>query len=75
MMPPPFPAELETIRDWLRHAVSRMRQSGVAFGHGTDNAWDEAVFLVLAHLHLPLDVLDPYIDARLTASECRRSMH
>ena len=74
MTPQPFPAELETIRDWLRHAVSRMRHSGVAFGHGTDNAWDEAVFLVLAHLHLPLDSLDPYIDARLSASE-RMSLH
>jgi ribosomal protein L3 glutamine methyltransferase len=68
-MPQPYPAELETIRDWLRYAVSRFEQARVHYGHGTGNAWDEAVFLVLAHLHLPLDQLDPYIDARLTAPE------
>lgn len=65
----PFPAELETIRDWVRYAVSRFSAARVHFGHGTDNAFDEAVFLVLAHLALPLDQLDPYLDARLTASE------
>lgn len=65
----PFPGELETIRDWLRYAVSRFREAGVHYGHGTENAWDEAVFLVLAQLHLPLDQLDPYMDARLTGPE------
>jgi ribosomal protein L3 glutamine methyltransferase len=68
------PNELETVRDWIRYAVSRCEQAGVAYGHGTDNAWDEAVFLVLALLHLPLDQLDPYLDARLTVAE-RANIH
>lgn len=61
--------ELVTVRDWLRHAVSRFNAAGVTFGHGTDNAWDEAVYLILHTLHLPLDRLEPFLDARLTAAE------
>jgi len=65
----PFPPELATIRDWVRYAVSRFRAANLDFGHGTDNAWDEAIFLILALLHLPLDQLEPFQDARLTAAE------
>jgi ribosomal protein L3 glutamine methyltransferase len=61
--------ELVTVRDWLRWAVSRFNEAGLHYGHGTDNAWDEAVWLVLATLHLPRDTLDPWLDARLTRSE------
>jgi ribosomal protein L3 glutamine methyltransferase len=61
--------ELVTIRDWLRWAVSRFNETGLYYGHGTDNAWDEAVWLVLATLHLPRDTLDPWLDAHLTKSE------
>jgi ribosomal protein L3 glutamine methyltransferase len=61
--------ELVTIRDWLRWAVSRFNETGLFFGHGTDNAWDEAVWLVLATLHLPRDTLEPWLDAHLTKSE------
>jgi ribosomal protein L3 glutamine methyltransferase len=61
--------ELLTIRDWLRWAVSRFTEAGLFYGHGTDNAWDEAVWLVLATLHLPRDTLEPWLDARLTKSE------
>jgi len=61
--------ELFTIRDWLRWAVSRFNEAGLAYGHGTDNAWDEAVWLILASLHLPRDTLDPWLDAHLTKSE------
>ena len=61
--------ELITIRDWLRWAVSRFNESGLAYGHGTENAWDEAVWLVLATLHLPHDTLEPWLDAHLTRSE------
>ena len=64
-----LPAELETVRDWIRYSVSRFEAAGVTYGHGTDNAYDEAVFLVLATLHLPLHRLDPFLDARLTAPE------
>ena len=61
--------ELITVRDWLRWAVSRFNEAGLAYGHGTDNAWDEAVWLVLATLHLPRDTLEPWLDAHLTTSE------
>ena len=63
------PSELETLRDWLRYAVSRFNHAGLAFGHGTANAYDEAVYLLLHALHLPLDRLEPFLDARLSTSE------
>lgn len=61
--------ELHTVRDWLRFAVSAFSEAKLSFGHGSDNAYDEAVYLVLHTLHLPLDTLAPFIDARLTAHE------
>jgi ribosomal protein L3 glutamine methyltransferase len=61
--------ELLTIRDWLRWAVSRFNEANLAYGHGTDNAWDEAVWLILATLHLPRDTLEPWLDANLTKHE------
>lgn len=62
---PPF----QTIRDVLRHGVTRLHASGAFFGHGTDNAYDEAAYLILHTLHLPLDTLEPFLDARLTNAE------
>src|SRR5882724_5709917 len=61
--------ELVTVRDWLRYAVSRFNAAGLAYGHGTANALDEAAYLVLHTLHLPIDQLDPWLEARLLASE------
>lgn len=61
--------ELETLRDWLRFAVTRFTREGLAFGHGFDNAYDEAAYLLLHALALPLDRLDPFLDARLTTVE------
>ncbi|TMI04788.1 MAG: 50S ribosomal protein L3 N(5)-glutamine methyltransferase [Betaproteobacteria bacterium] len=58
--------ELETLRDWLRYAVSRFNLTGLSFGHGTANAYDEAAYLLLHTLHLPLDRLEPFLDAKLT---------
>ncbi|MFM0226357.1 50S ribosomal protein L3 N(5)-glutamine methyltransferase [Paraburkholderia dipogonis] len=58
-----------TVRDLLRFAVSRFNQADLSFGHGSANAYDEAVYLVLHTLHLPLDLLDPFLDARLTTAE------
>lgn len=62
-------AELSTIRDFLRYGVSRFNEADLDYGHGTTTAFDEAVFLVLETLHLPVDQLDPYLDSRLTAAE------
>ena len=59
-------ASLYTVRDHLRFAVSRFNQAKLFFGHGSSNAYDEAAYLILHMLHLPLDRLDPFLDARLT---------
>ncbi len=61
--------ELFTVRDYIRYAVSRFNAAGLFFGHGSDNAWDEAVYLTLHTLNLPLDRLDPFLDARLLPHE------
>jgi ribosomal protein L3 glutamine methyltransferase len=61
--------DLHTVRDYVRFAVSRFYQAELFFGHGSSDAYDEAVYLVLHTLHLPLDRLEPFMDARLTASE------
>lgn len=58
-----------TLRDVIRYAVSQFRQNDLFFGHGTTNAYDEAVALVLQSLHLPQDQLEPYLDARLLPAE------
>ena len=61
--------DLHTIRDFLRWIVSRFNQSELFLGHGYDDAWDEAVALVLHGLNLPWDV-DPTVrESRLTATE------
>lgn len=61
--------DLITLRDWLRWGVSRFAEAKLFFGHGCDNAHDEAAWLILHALHLPSDRLDPYLDARLTRHE------
>lgn len=58
-----------TLRDLLRHAVTRFNTEKLFFGHGSDNAFDEAAYLILHALKLPLDQLDPFLDARLTDQE------
>ena len=61
--------ELSTLRDLMRFSVSRFSEAGLHFGHGSDNAWDESAYLLLHTLHLPLDRLEPFMDARLTGDE------
>ena len=61
-----------TPRDWFRYAVSRFTAAELVFGHGTTNAVDEAAFLVLEALNLPIEALDPFADARLLRAERRR---
>lgn len=60
---------LVTVRDWLRYAVSRFQAAHLVYGHGTQSALDEAAFLILHTLHLPIDQLEPWLDARLLESE------
>ncbi|MPW35409.1 50S ribosomal protein L3 N(5)-glutamine methyltransferase [Vibrio sp. B1Z05] len=62
-------AELHTLQDMIRWTVSRFNAAGLFYGHGTDNAWDEAVQLILPSLYLPLDVPAHVLNSRLTSSE------
>ena len=59
----------QTLRDLLRHAVTRFNTEGLFFGHGNSSAYDEAAYLILHTLKLPLDKLDPFLDARLLPEE------
>jgi ribosomal protein L3 glutamine methyltransferase len=69
MTTPQITTELLTIRDWLRYAVSRFENSDIFYGHGTDNAYDEAVWLIMSALHLPHDTLNNFLDAKLISEE------
>ena len=64
--------ELITLRDWLRYAISRFNEADLVYGHGTTSALDEAAFLILEGLHLPIDQLEPFLDARLLDHERER---
>lgn len=66
--------QLHTVRDCVRFAVSRFNEAELFFGHGSDNAYDEAIYLILHTLHLPLEQLEPFLDARLTHSEMQHVM-
>ena len=66
---------LRTLRDHIRWAVSRFHAEGLYFGHGTDNAWDEARQLVVGALHLPWDISDAYLDCRLEDDELSHVQH
>jgi ribosomal protein L3 glutamine methyltransferase len=61
--------ELLTIRDLLRYAVTRMERAGVSYGHGTDSAFAEGMFLIAEQLRLPHDGIEPFLEARLTLGE------
>lgn len=61
--------DLFTLRDFMRWAMSAFARYGVHFGHGTDNALDEAAYLVLQTLDLPPDLGEAWLDARLTGAE------
>jgi ribosomal protein L3 glutamine methyltransferase len=61
--------ELVSVRDWLRYAVTSMNRAGLAYGHGTTNAVDEAAYLILATLDLPIDDINPWLDCRLALAE------
>jgi len=65
-------AVFASVRDLFRYAVSRFNSADLAYGHGATNAFDEAAFIVLEGLKLPIDALDPFLDARLTRAERAR---
>jgi ribosomal protein L3 glutamine methyltransferase len=61
-----------TPRDWLRYAIGRFRAEELAFGHGATTALDEAAYIILEGLNLPIDTLDPFLDAKLLRRERER---
>lgn len=66
------PKDLHTVRDWVRFFVSEMRRGHAFFGHGSTNAFDEAIYMVQSALNLPVGDLGPFWDARVTANEATR---
>ena len=66
------PRELVTVLDFIRYAVTRFGHAKLAFGQGTYDASEEAIFLVAEALGLPVDGVDPFLPARMTAAERRR---
>lgn len=66
------PQDLHTVRDWVRFFVSEMRRGQVFFGHGSSNAFDEAIYMVQSALSLPIGDLGPFWDARVTSHETTR---
>jgi ribosomal protein L3 glutamine methyltransferase len=71
-MPRPTKPSLVTLGDFFRLAFRRFRAARLAYGHGTTNARDEAAFLLLEALRLPIHSLDPYLDLKPTAAERAR---
>ncbi|MBC7780464.1 MAG: 50S ribosomal protein L3 N(5)-glutamine methyltransferase, partial [Proteobacteria bacterium] len=61
--------QLATVRDFIRFGASQFEHHRLAYGHGTTGAWDEAVYLALHTLALPIDRLEPFLDARLLKDE------
>ena len=72
---PRLTEELFTIRDWLRFTVSQFEKAGIFFGHGSDNSYDEAVWLVMSALNLPHDTLHNFLDAAITEPERKHLAH
>jgi ribosomal protein L3 glutamine methyltransferase len=63
------PHNFSTLRDLLRYAVTRFNTAELFFGHGSSNAFDEAAYLLLHTLKLPIDKLEPFLDACLLPDE------
>lgn len=62
-------ANLLTIRDVTRWAMSEMERNAISLGHGTADFWEEATFLVMRTLKLPFDRLETFWGAHLTPQE------
>ncbi len=71
-MPVANKPSLVTLEDFFRFAVRRFRAARLAYGHGTTNATDEAAFLILEALGLPIHHIDPWLDYKPTAAERAR---
>ena len=63
------PRELATILDFIRYAATRFAGAKLAYGQGTFDPVEEATFLVAEALGVPVDGVDPFLPARMTAAE------
>ncbi len=63
---------LRTICDFTRFAISEFERHGISLGHGSEDFWQEATFLVLRTLKLPFDRLESFWNAHLTNDECAK---
>ncbi len=67
---------LQTVSDWLRYILSNMNKAEIFFGHGCDNAFDEAVHLLQHALYLPHETpLESLLNACVLPEETQRIMH
>ncbi len=64
--------ELLTVRDWIRWGASSFESANLYYGHGTDNAWDDAAQLLLWSISIPWNRLEQVLEARLTLKEKSR---
>ena len=65
----PYHEELVTVRDWLRYMVSLFNRKGISFGHGCENAFDEALWLLFHTLDIPREHSDIFLDASILEEE------
>ncbi len=70
--PPDAASRLSTPGEFFRFAVEQFEKAKLSYGHGTANARDEAAFIILEGLHLPIDALEPYANRQLSPSEQAR---
>lgn len=68
-MPAASKPSLVTLNDFFRLAVRRFKAARLAYGHGTTNAVDEAAFMMLEALRLPIHTIEPWLDLKPTAAE------
>lgn len=61
--------QLHTIADYVRFGASQFNQAELYFGHGTDNALDESINLVMFQLSLPSELVDEMMECRLVSQE------
>lgn len=66
---------LQTVRDWVRWGASQFLAADIYFGHGTDNAWDESLQLVLHVIHMRWSENPALLDCRLSQVERDQVAH
>ena len=68
-MPAASKPSLVILNDFFRFAVRRFKAARLAYGHGTTNAVDEAAFMMLEALRLPIHTIEPWLDLKPTTAE------